>query len=293
MWRGWLPGRRKSAVGQHLAPVRGASEPRLPVTGSSPEVTQPAVTDITVNPGRMSGSAWSPARRERMARLAETSRDLADLYEVAIDLLGNPDAPARMLLLGHCMREVGNRLPEILNPDLPGRSRQDEAVRSLAGGWRAVGLSLDGADDAEGGGTAIPVPRQIVASVESVVAAFESGETANYAKASFLVTGNVPENLTDAVKNPDPGVAALLKTRRYFMGHTHAGVKDRQAADEAELQEHASHFEHVLDVRLGDWWEARLSVQDILARANARAVTPDQAEAVNDSLSQDTGAKDV
>src|SRR5262249_27623561 len=128
---------------------------------------------------------------------------------------------------------------------------------------------------------------------ESVVAAFESGETANYAKASFLVTGNVPEDLTDAVKNPDPGVAALLKTRRYFLGHTHAGAKDRQAADEAELQERVSHFEHVLEVRLGDWWEARLSVQDILARANARAVAPDQADEVNDSLSQDTDAKDA
>ena len=99
-----------------------------------------------------------------MARLAETSRDLADLYEVAIDLVANPDAPARMLLLGHCMREIGNRLPEILNPDLPGRSRQDEAVRSLAGDWRAAGLSLslDRADDTEGGRAAVPVPRQIV-----------------------------------------------------------------------------------------------------------------------------------
>ncbi len=274
--------------------MRGPGESGVPVTGSPSDVTQPAI-DVTVSPGRMSGSAWSPARHERMARLAETSRDLADLYEVAIDLVANPDAPARMLLLGHCMREIGNRLPEILNPDLPGRSRQDEAVRSLAGDWRTAGLSLslDGFDDAAGGGAAIPVSRQIVASVESVVAAFESGETANYAKASFLVTGNVPEDLTDAVKNPDPGVAALLKTRRYFMGHTHAGVKDRQAADEAELQEHVSHFEHVLDVRLGDWWEARLSVQDILARANARAETPDQADKVNDSLSQDTGTKDV
>jgi hypothetical protein len=196
-----------------------------------------------------------------------------------------------MLLLGHCMREIGNRLPEILNPDIPGRSKQDKAVQSLAGAWRAAGLG--GSARADDPGPAISVPRQIVASVESVVAGFESGETANYAKAAFLVQGTVPNDLTGAARNPDPAVSALLRSRRFFMNHTHAGVEDRQAVDEVELQEHVNHFEYVLDVRLGDWWEARLSIQDILAKANARVATSAQADEADDSLSQDTGVEGV
>jgi len=284
--------RKKSVGRQGAAPVRNADESPPPDQGPLVEAAQPVVPDVPFSPSRMDGPAWSPARRARRTRLAEASRDLADLYEVAIDLVGNTDAPARMLLLGHCMREIGNRLPDILNPDLPGRSKQDEAVRSLAVTWRAAGLSLGGADQ-DDDGPSIPLPRQIVASIESVVQAFESGETANYAKASFLVLGGVPDDLMDAVRNPDPAVSALLRTRRYFMRHTHAGVEDHSAADEAELQGCLSHFEHVLDVRLGDWWEARLSIQDILAKANARVAAPARPGEENDLLSQDTGAKDV
>lgn len=294
VWRGWPRARRRqSAVGQDDAPGREVGESRLSVQGSPPDADQAVVPTVTLSPGRMGGPAWSPARRARRSRLAEASRDLADLYEVAIDLVGNPDAPARMLLLGHCMREIGNRLPEILNPDLPGRSKLDKAVQSLVADWRAAGPRLSEVEQSDDPTPAISVPRKIAASLESVVAEFEYGETANYAKASFLVVGSVPDNLSVAAKNPDPAVSALVRTRRYFMGHTHAGVEDRQAPDEAELEEHVSHFEYVLDVRLGDWWEARVSIQDILARANARVAISAQADSADDPVSQGTGANDV
>jgi hypothetical protein len=220
----------------------------------------------------MDGPVWSPARRNRRDRLAAAaSRDIAELYEAAIDLLGDPGRPARMLLLGHCMREIGNRLPSIMNPELPDPSGQTKALEQLAEAWRAAGLGVRivGAEES----TQAPdlsVPRVVAAAIETVVAEFELGRGANYAKGSFLVQGVVPPDPVGAARNPDPSVQAFLDSRRFFMGHTHAGDEDRQPPREEEIQDRVHHFEHVLDARLGDWWAVQADVRDLVTRANER-----------------------
>src|ERR1700689_259293 len=160
--------------------------------------------------GPMRGPAWSPARRERRIRLAGASIDLAELYEAAVDLLGAPAAPARMLLLGHCIREVSNRLPNILRPDLPERSEQDKAVAALVGVWRTADVKIEASVDVTADAP-ISVPHHIAVQVEDLVTAFESGQGANYAKAAFLVTGSVPDDPSAVAKNPDPAVSDFLK----------------------------------------------------------------------------------
>ncbi len=218
------------------------------------------------------GPAWSPARRDRRARLAAAaSRDLAELYETAIDLLGDPDRPARMLLLGHCMREIINRLPKILNPELPDPSGRTQALEHLAAAWRAAGLGVRIVGSEES--TQAPdvsVPRAVAAAIETVVAEFELGQGANYAKGSFLVQGVVPPDPVGAARNPDPSVQAFLDSKRFFMRHTHAGDEDRQPPPEEEIQDRVSHFEQVLDARLGDWWAVQADVRDLVTRANER-----------------------
>jgi len=220
----------------------------------------------------MDGPAWSPARRDRRARLvAAASRDLAELYEAAIDLLGDPGSPGRMFLLSHCMREIGNRLPNILNPELPDSSGQSEAVKHLAEAWRAAGLGVQivGAEESTQAPD-VSVPRVVAAAIEIVVAEFELGQRANYAKGSFLVQGVVPPDIAGAARNPDPSVQAFLGSRRFFMRHTHAGDEDRQPPREEEIQDRVSHFEQVLDARLGDWWAVQADVRDLVKMANER-----------------------
>ncbi len=173
-----------------------------------------------------------------------------------------------MLLLGHCMREISNRLPGILNPDLPERSMQDKAVQTLASAYRVADVKIEASSDSAAEAI-VSVPYHVAVHVESVVTAHEAGGTANYAKAAFLVTGDVPDNLSHAAKDPDPAVSAFLKAKRYFMDRTHTGSKARKKPDDAEFEEHIAHFEHVLDIRLGDWWEARRKIQQILGLANA------------------------
>ncbi len=233
----------------------------------------------------MDGPAWSPARRDRRARLAAVSRDIAELYEAAIDILGDPGSPARMLLLGHCMREISNRLPDILNPELPDSSKQNLAVEQLAKAWRASGLGaqLVGADESTQAPD-VSVPRGVAAAIETVVAEYEVGRRANYAKGSFLVQGVVPPNLAGTATNPDPSVQAFLRSKRFFMDYTHAGDEDRPPPHEEEIQDRVHHFEDVLDARLGDWWAVQADVRDLVTRANERR--PQTAEGPGDSGDQ-------
>ena len=246
------------------------------MTEPGPEVRTSLQADRAAVHTPMDGPAWSPARRDRRARLAAAaSRDLAELYEAAIDLLGDPSRPARMLLLGHCMREIGNRLPNILNPDLPDSSNQDLAVEQLAEAWRAAGLGVQivGAEDSTPAPD-VSVPRGVAAAIESVVAEYEVGQRANYAKGSFLVQGVVPPDLAGAATNPDPSVQAFLRSKGFFMGYTHAGKKDRPPPREEEIQDRVRHFEDVLDARLGDWWAVQADVHDLVTRANERRPQP-------------------
>jgi len=234
----------------------------------------------------MDGPAWSPARRDRRARLAAAaSRDLAELYEAAIDMLGDPGRPARMFLLGHCMREIGNRLPNILTPELPDSSKQNLAVEQLAEAWRAAGLGVQIVGSEESTQSPdVSVPRGVAAAIETVVAEYELGHRANYAKGSFLVQGVIPPDLAGAAANPDPSVQAFLRSKGFFMGHTHAGEEDRPPPREEEIQDRVRHFEDVLDARLGDWWAVQADVRDLVTRANERR--PQTAEGPGDSGDQ-------
>jgi len=241
------------------------------VTEPEPDLRTSLYDERTAVHTPMDGPAWSPARRDRRARLAAVSRDIAELYEAAIDILGDPGSPARMLLLGHCMREISNRLPDILNPELPDSSKQNLAVEQLAKAWRASGLGaqLVGADESTQAPD-VSVPRGVAAAIETVVAEYEVGRRANYAKGSFLVQGVVPPNLAGTATNPDPSVQAFLRSKRFFMDYTHAGDEDRPPPREEEIQDRVRHFEDVLDARLGDWWAVQAEVRDLVTRANER-----------------------
>lgn len=236
------------------------SEVRTLLQGERPAVHTP-----------MDGPAWSPARRDRRARLAAASRDVAELYEAAIDMLSDPGSPARMFLLSHCMREIGNRLPNILNPELPNSSQQNLAVEQLAKAWRAadVGIQIVGAEESTQAPD-VSVPRVVAVAIETVVAEYEVGQRANYAKGSFLVQGVVSPDPAGPTRNRDPSVQAFLGSRSFFMGHTHAGNKDRPPPREEEIQDRVRHFEDVLDARLGDWWAVQADVRDLVMRANER-----------------------
>ncbi len=253
------------------------------MTEPGPELRTSLQGERTAVHTPMDGPAWSPARRDRRARLAAAaSRDIAELYEAAIDLLGDSGRPARMLLLGHCMREIGNRLPNILNPELPDSSKQNLAVEQLAKAWRAAGLGVQIVGSEES--TQAPdvsVPRGVAAAIESVVAEHEVGQRANYAKGSFLVQGMVPPDLAGAATHPDPSVQAFLRSKGFFMGHTHAGEEDRPPPCEEEIHDRVRHFEDVLDARLGDWWAVQADVRDLVTRANERR--PQTTEGPGDS----------
>jgi hypothetical protein len=112
--------------------------------------------------------------REEIARwLRQYAPVLKEPYEAAVVLMETPDFPARLHLVGHCVREICNRLPDYY----PGatrvvRARVDYAthVRAIAASWTAAGMGLDGSvlrQPREGGleasePAAIPLPAEIV-----------------------------------------------------------------------------------------------------------------------------------
>ena len=125
----------------------------------------------------MSGPAWTDDRRRRQADLAACRPALGELYETAVDLLGDTTAPGRIPLLADCMREIGNRsLPDALGAVLPDRASYDKATAALATRWLDAGMPvspLDATDD--DASPAVRLSPAVAAAVMDVVVKYGLG----------------------------------------------------------------------------------------------------------------------
>jgi hypothetical protein len=83
---------------------------------------------------------WTPRRRQLYDRLAERAAPLAGLYASGVFFLASSTWPGRHHLLGHCVREIVQRLPEFLDPQPRSRAQRDEALRSFVDAWLGAGL---------------------------------------------------------------------------------------------------------------------------------------------------------
>ena len=241
----------------------------------------------SVSQNRMSGPAWNDDRRRRQADLAACRPALGELYETAVDLLGNTTAPGRIPLLAHCMREIGNRLPDALGAELPDRANYDKAMAALATWWLDAGMPvspLDGTDD--DANPAVRLSPAVAAAVMDVVVKYGLGAVSNQARATYLARGGLPLEFSKAIQdyssgqsNPaqlldhaqahrDPSVRALLQTHDFFQGYAHIGTKDREPPAETELSDRVRHYELAIDSRIGGWWELYDDLHDLLETIN-------------------------
>jgi hypothetical protein len=235
----------------------------------------------------MSGAIWTDDRRRRQASLTALRPILGELYEAAIDLLGNPSAPARIPLLAHCMRELGNRLPDALGAELPERATQDEAVKALANRWFEEGLSVSPLDpDDHSIRPSVRLSPLALNAVIDVVVQHELGSIANYARGAYLVQGALPPDLTSAISAfmngrsdssrlrdhvGDPVVRAIVETRGFFQGLAHVARQEHRPPSGGALLDQVRYLETAIDGRVGDWWELRADLEDLMALANEDA----------------------
>jgi hypothetical protein len=204
-------------------------------------------------------------QRRILAALNDKRVELANFYRTALFLLSGElevlDSRTRVAFIGHCMREVMNRvLGSLGRPTAPRfKPPSREQVKVLPDLLaRYPELELDREGDS------IPVPQEVAAAMDNLFKA------AIHEKRR--VRDDVAALITDDANASHVAVSRWIESRDYFVKWAHLHERDVADADlpsDDELREHIDVFEELLDSVVTAFFAMRHSIHDLLAEINA------------------------
>jgi hypothetical protein len=255
---------------------------------------------------------WTPRRQQLYGRLAERAAPLAGMYASGVFFLASPTWPGRYHLLGHCVREIVQRLPEFLDPQPRSRALWDTAVNSFVDAWLGAGLPTTGmglgsfasepqeddrSDVVNGrpaAGGAVAVPSSVAEAAGVLVVTHEQMSVNNYDKAASIILARPAADAASLIDQTptarDATVLLWTKTATWFLKLTHVSAsQDEAAPDEAELQHQFEIIESTLEAILAPFYQVIDDLDAILDSANAPAV----AGAVQEEIGAGTSDREV
>ncbi len=228
-----------------------------------------------------SNSLFNPERQALHGQLGDLSPRLSGLYRRLIRLLDEkPEGSehlARVSLIGHCVRELINRLPDILAdvPDMlePVIPKSGDMVRRLPGLTERYTetLAMVSGPTSEDGNhqrtDLVPVPRPLFEALHDITNA-TARETARAKERDAVVVAR-------ARTASGPAYARWRAARKFFMEFTHldnhVGQEERQIPSDEQIIEHLGVVEAALSSRLTGFFDNRRILDEFLSEVNQPA----------------------
>jgi hypothetical protein len=239
-------------------------------------VTEPdrRSTNVPVGSPNLS-TCWTPEREAIKSWLTRHAPSLADLYEGAVKLVFEYSIPGYSHLVGHAVREIGNRLPAVTAGDSFGRLEYPEEVEAILLQWKVAGLGIDGTipvvSTADGADkelqNEVKLPVTLVKAIGLLLAKHEATSKKPHERAEALFFAVSPENrkFVDTVR---PAIVQWVSVIKWFMKCTHVGIQQR-AIDAEELRTKFELFETSLTAITRNFFETTDELDAILEDANS------------------------
>ncbi len=188
---------------------------------------------------------WTERRRRAFETLAEKQTDLAALYAGAVQLRHvEPRPPGWQYFLAHAVRDICNRLPEILvGPRLVPRLEYRPLVGALA---EATPQPLEALRDREP--LHYLLPASAGARLEALIKAHQDVQLNNLNNAARLFVGHRDDRSAAA-----PLAALWMSFGKWFVARTHLEVGAR-ARNDQEFLDQFDRFEKMLLSRVLDFY---------------------------------------
>ena len=228
----------------------------------------PASDPTAIAPLPVAGSTTE--RAELYARLARESEELADLYDAAFRALSERSQPGRLRIVCHCVREILNRLLDVLGAPQLERWDSDKALGGIVVAWEAAALPLQISPGAAGPapvavaeeGRELPGP--VFVAVRNAVVGHRNA--ANYkARVDALLAQTAGDG---SLGLRAPLVKEWADTSRWFVGHAHVPHPAHTHPPEAELQRYFDRFEGIIRGVLLPFYKTADDLDAILEAAN-------------------------
>jgi hypothetical protein len=215
----------------------------------------------------MTGSDTAIVERQGriLSALQDKRPDLASFYRVALMLftgeLQVPDSRTRVAFIGHCMREVMNRVLGALGRPTaprfkPSSSEQVKALPDLLARFPELELDREG--------DSVPVPQEVAAAMDMLFKAAVQEKR--------RIRDDVAALITDDDNASHAAVSQWIESRAFFVKWAHLHDRDVAEADlpsDEEIRGHVSVFEELLDGILTAFFASLHSIDDLLNEINA------------------------
>lgn len=234
--------------------------------------------DAAPGPG-MAPAYWSPVRLELREWFRRHAPSLGELYEGAVGLMFGPPLAGRVRFVTHAMREVGNRLPDVMAGRRGDATFQYKGrLDNLSTIWAAAGYSFDGSVPASitaGVGTAVPpgpnlqinrkLFEEIAKLVRDHVATREKPEDAAFR----MFQAVAPENRA-AREELRPVLKQWVQILKWAASKVHdSGRVDAECCTREELERQFELFEMTVGTLVRGYFKTVDALDEILEDANS------------------------
>lgn len=218
---------------------------------------------------------WTPKRQKILEWLRNQAPSLAELYQGAVQLLcDDPPLPGRSRFIAHAVREIRNRLPEVVagvkGKYLDYKTQLDDIAKE----WDRNGLPLNeampiSAEEMYINSLDIPVPHEVFRKVASLIKEHKEARERPEETAKRMFVALAPEN-KDLIDQLRPVIIRWLDITEWFIGRAHdSGRTDSELIDD-EFVNSFDFFEKMLGALIRDLFFATTEeLDEILEEANS------------------------
>ena len=213
-------------------------------------------------------AGWTDRRTRLRKAFIDHYPDEAALWVAAVELVGNPDAPAREALLGHAVRELILRVGRTRAGWQKREGQPDSAIlQELATVWAQVVR-----EGSPGNLSPLESPREHAGDTPVTIELGAAARLQDLIQQGAAGTRRAKSNIAQVVnRGPQDPVATRLHTvHNWFVDLSHGLL----APSEADILRNFDVVESILDASLGPVAAALAGVDAVLDLANQRATLP-------------------
>lgn len=227
-------------------------------------------------PGNAGGDVyWTASRLELLTWFRRNASSLGALYSGATRIAHERDFPGRMRFVAHAVREIRNRLPEVITGERRGGTLQYvNRIDSLSAEFQRAALPTDGSfPDAISTEVRIPIEgillppsvyQEIASLIRDHVQAREKPEEAAFRMVCSIDPAN--SGYRDAMR---PVISNWLDITHWFVKRVHESSRDLSAEEEEGLLSQFEQFEAFLRALIQGFFKTSSELDEILDETNS------------------------
>jgi hypothetical protein len=212
-------------------------------------------------------------RQELLGWLKRNAPSLAELYEGAVRLIFDKEFPGRFRLIAHAIREIRNRLPDVIAGTKGGRRVEYvDRMDKIAEIWEREGFSLGipvSIDEGENKepSPSVKIPRYLFQNFGTLINDHVETREKSIDKTIRLFKALNPTNKSaqDTIR---PIALEWLKITNWFVGNAHDCGRVDAAYDEKEMLFKLEVFESTLISLVGEFFKTSGELDEILEETN-------------------------